>query len=79
MMTLANVLAGNPAGSTAREVDVLALLARGYSNQKIAECLFLSSRTIENHIAAILAKLGVTTRTEAAARAEQLEIIPQSE
>jgi DNA-binding NarL/FixJ family response regulator len=65
-------------GLTAREVDVLTLLARGYSNQKIAGCLFLSSRTIENHIAAILSKLGATTRAEAAARAEQLEIIPQS-
>ncbi len=69
----------NVVGLTAREVDVLALLARGYSNQKIAECLFLSSRMIENHIAAILSKLGATTRAEAAARAEQLEIIPQSE
>jgi ATP/maltotriose-dependent transcriptional regulator MalT len=66
----------NVGGLTAREVDVLALVARGYSNQKIAECLFLSSRTIENHIAAILSKLGAATRAEAAARAEQLEIIP---
>ena len=69
----------NAVGLTAREVDVLTLLARGYSNQRIAGCLFLSSRTIENHIAAILPKLGATTRAEAAARAEQLEIIPQSE
>jgi DNA-binding CsgD family transcriptional regulator len=69
----------NAVGLTSREVDVVALLARGYSNQKIADCLFLSARTIENHIAAILAKLGAATRAEAAARAEQLEIIPQSE
>jgi NarL family two-component system response regulator LiaR len=66
-------------GLTAREVDVVALLARGYSNQQLADALFLSIRTIENHIAAILAKLGATTRAEAAMRAVQLEIIPQSE
>jgi DNA-binding CsgD family transcriptional regulator len=69
----------NAVGLTSREVDVVALLARGHSNQEIADHLFLSTRTVENHIAAILGKLGVTTRTEAAARAEQLEIIPQPE
>lgn len=66
----------NVAGLTAREVDVVALLARGYSNQKIAESLFLSPRTVENHIAAILSKLSATSRAEAATRAAQLEIIP---
>ena len=69
----------NAAGLTPREVDVVALLARGYSNQQIADGLFLSSRTVENHIAAILAKLGARTRAEAAARAAHLAIIPQSE
>jgi DNA-binding CsgD family transcriptional regulator len=69
----------NAAGLTPREVDVVALLARGYSNQQMAECLFLSSRTIENHTAAVLAKLGARTRADAAARAVHLQIIPQSE
>ena len=69
----------NPAGLTRREVDVVTLLARNYGTQEIAGRLFLSPRTVENHIAAILTKLGATTRAEAAARAVQLEIIPQSE
>jgi DNA-binding CsgD family transcriptional regulator len=69
----------NPAGLTRREVDVVTLLARSYGNQEIADRLFLSPRTVENHIAAILSKLDVSTRAEVAARAEQLEIIPQSE
>jgi DNA-binding CsgD family transcriptional regulator len=69
----------NPAGLTRREVDVVTLLTRSYGNQEIADRLFLSPRTVENHIAAILSKLDVSTRADVAARAEQLEIIPQSE
>jgi DNA-binding CsgD family transcriptional regulator len=69
----------NPAGLTRREVDVVTLLARSYGTQEIADRLFLSPRTVENHIAAILAKLGTNTRAEAATRAVQLGIIPQSE
>ena len=69
----------NLAGLTRREVDVVTLLARNYGTQEIAGRLFLSPRTVENHIAAILTKLGAATRAEAAARAEQLELIPQSE
>lgn len=69
----------NAAGLTAREVDVLALLVYGYSNQKIADHLFLSPRTVENHIAAILSKLGAATRADAVARAGQLGTIHQNE
>jgi DNA-binding CsgD family transcriptional regulator len=69
----------NPAGLTRRELEVVTLLARSYGTQEIADRLFLSPRTVENHIAAILAKLGAATRTEAATRAVQLGIIPQSE
>ena len=56
-------------GLTAREVDVLSLLARGRSNADIAAVLFLSPKTARNHVSNILAKLGVTTRAEAVARA----------
>ena len=69
----------NPGGLTRREVDVVALLAEGHSNQEIAGRVFLSSRTVENHVASILAKLGADTRADAVTSARQLAIVPQSE
>jgi DNA-binding CsgD family transcriptional regulator len=54
---------------TPRERDVLRLLVEGRSNPKIAAALFVSPRTAETHVTHILAKLGVTTRAEAAAHA----------
>ncbi len=54
---------------SAREREVLRLVADGRSDQAIGEALFISSRTASKHVGAILAKLGVTTRAEAAARA----------
>jgi DNA-binding CsgD family transcriptional regulator/tetratricopeptide (TPR) repeat protein len=65
---------GNPAGLTAREVQVLELLAEGLSNARIAERLVLSTRTVDHHVSAILRKLGVVTRTEAALQAGRLGI-----
>ncbi len=56
-------------GLTPRELDVLRLLATGQSNPQIAESLFISPRTATTHVTNILAKLGVTNRAEAAARA----------
>jgi DNA-binding NarL/FixJ family response regulator len=50
--------AANPAGLSPREVDVLGLIARGRSNQEIADELFLSVRTVERHISTIYEKLG---------------------
>ncbi|MGZ4649886.1 MAG: helix-turn-helix transcriptional regulator, partial [Kineosporiaceae bacterium] len=58
----------HPAGLTARQAEVLALLGEGLSDADIAERLVLSRRTVEHHVAAILAKLGVATRRDAAAR-----------
>jgi DNA-binding CsgD family transcriptional regulator len=69
----------HPAGLTAREVEVIRLLASGHSNPEIAQRLFLSPRTVENHIAAILAKLNATNRAEASVAARRLGIIPQPE
>jgi DNA-binding CsgD family transcriptional regulator len=55
-----------PGGLTRREVDVLVLLARGYSNPEIAARLFISRKTVSAHLEHIYSKLGVTTRTRAA-------------
>ena len=56
---------------TQREVEVLRLIARGLSNADIADRLFLSDGTVRNHVSAILAKLGVSDRTQAAVIAIQ--------
>lgn len=68
----------NPFRLTRREMDVLALLVQGHRTQDIAETLFLSPRTVGHHITAILTKLEVHSRDEAAQKARQLGITPQS-
>ncbi len=50
---------------TSREIEVLRLLAKGLNNTDIANRLFLSEGTVRNHVSAILAKLGVSDRTQA--------------
>ena len=62
----------DPFGLTAREREVLALVAEGYTNKRIAETLFISESTAGVHVSNILGKLGVGTRTEAAAVAVRL-------
>jgi len=54
-----------PAGLTAREVDVLALLARGHANKEIARRLVVSPKTVSNHVEHIYLKLGVSSRAAA--------------
>ena len=63
----------NPAGLTDRQLEILRLVATGLSNAEIAQRLVVSPRTVDHHVSAILAKLGVPTRREAAARAAELE------
>ncbi|WP_433296254.1 ATP-binding protein [Actinoplanes sp. CA-030573] len=63
--------AANEFGLTSRELDVLRVLARGRSNAQIAAELFVSANTVATHVARILGKLGVTSRTEAAAKAHE--------
>jgi DNA-binding NarL/FixJ family response regulator len=62
----------DPFGLTAREREVLALVSEGYTNRRIADTLFISESTAGVHVSHILAKLGVDTRTEAAAVAVRL-------
>jgi len=59
----------HPAGLTAREVEVLGLLGEGLRNAQIADRLVVSEKTIDHHVSAILRKLDVRTRGEAAAEA----------
>ncbi|HEX9330461.1 MAG TPA: LuxR C-terminal-related transcriptional regulator, partial [Anaerolineales bacterium] len=59
----------NPFGLTSREMEVLACLAKGLSNNAIAKQLSLSARTVEHHTASILQKMGVGSRNEAVALA----------
>ncbi len=65
----------NPARLTARELEVLRLLADGLRNATIAERLFLSPRTVENHVSAILRKLNAQSRGEAVAEAARLTLM----
>jgi len=53
-------------GLTPRELEVLRLLAVGYTNPQIGEALYISRKTASHHVSRILTKLGVTTRVEAA-------------
>ena len=64
----------NPAGLTERQLDVLELLSEGLTNAQIAERLVLSVRTVDHHVAAVLDKLGVPSRHEAAGAARRLGV-----
>jgi DNA-binding CsgD family transcriptional regulator len=68
----------NPFRLTGRELEVLALLVRGFRTQDIADSLFLSPRTVGHHITAILGKLQVHSREEAVRKALAFDIVSQS-
>jgi DNA-binding NarL/FixJ family response regulator len=64
-----------PAGLTTREVEVLRLVAQGRSNRSIAEDLFISEKTVRNHVEHIYSKLAVSNRTGASLFAVEHGII----
>ena len=82
------VIVGNPAnfqineeqlkqlGISKREYDVLELMAKGLSNQEIADKLFVSLNTVKTHSSNIFLKLDARRRTQAIQRAKQLHLIP---
>lgn len=64
---------------TAREYDILYLLAKGYDNQTIADELFISLKTVKTHVSNILAKLEVDDRTQAVVYAFRHHLVPQDD
>jgi DNA-binding NarL/FixJ family response regulator len=62
-------------GLTAREVDVLRLISDGLGNQAIGERLFISEHTVHRHVANILGKLDVSSRSAAVAQAGRLGLL----
>lgn len=66
---------GNPAGLTNRQLEVLDLMADGLGNAEIGDRLFVSPKTVEHHVSAILAKLDARTRAEAVSLALQSNLI----
>jgi NarL family two-component system response regulator LiaR len=64
-------------GLTERELEVLALMIQGQNNPQIAAQLYLSRSTVKFHVSTILAKLGVSNRTEAVKLAVEQELVPR--
>ena len=66
----------NPLGLTRREAEILTLLSEGLRNAAIARRLFVSTKTVDHHVSAILSKLGVPSRAEAVAMARNRGVAP---
>jgi len=63
-------------GITARELEILTLVARGFSNREIATQLFVSENTVKTHCARAFDKLGAARRTQAVLRGKDLGLLP---
>jgi len=66
----------HPLGLTRREAEVLEGICAGKTNSEIAADLFLSSRTVDHHVSAVLGKLGASSRNHAAAEARRRGFLP---
>ena len=62
----------NPSGLTNRQLEVAKLVARGFTNAEIAGRLFISAKTADHHVSAVLAKLGLPHRRAVVLRADEL-------
>lgn len=69
------VAKAHPRGLTAREQEILQLVSQGQSNDEISASLFISVRTVEHHVSAILTKLGTDSRKKAAKEAQRLGLM----
>ncbi|HEY5351170.1 MAG TPA: AAA family ATPase [Streptosporangiaceae bacterium] len=69
----------HPMGLTRREQEVLDLIVDGHTNAEIAGQLFISAKTVDHHVSAVLAKLGVPTREVAASQAARLGLVGMAE
>ena len=65
----------NPFGLTSRQLEVLRHLSEGMTNAEIADRLFVSNRTVDHHVSAILGKLGANSRSEAASMARDAGLV----
>jgi DNA-binding CsgD family transcriptional regulator/tetratricopeptide (TPR) repeat protein len=69
----------HPLGLTRREREVLGLICSGHTNAEIAAQLFISAKTVDHHVSAVLAKLGTPTRNAARSRATRLGLVSGAE
>jgi NarL family two-component system response regulator LiaR len=67
-----------PKSLSPREIEVLHLIARGHTNQRIARDLRISVSTVKKHLRSVISKLGVSDRTQAAVRAVELGVLAES-
>ena len=65
----------NPSGLTNRQLDVARLVARGFTNAEIAARLYISPKTADHHVSAVLAKLGLSNRRAVMVQAEELGLV----
>jgi DNA-binding NarL/FixJ family response regulator len=66
---------GHPLGLTRREREILEGICAGRTNAEIAAKLFISPKTVDHHVSAVLAKLGAPNRNAAAAKAAELGLV----